>query len=1381
MNMVYNSSAKVRAGVDMTMAVRKSLGESISRTVATEEYLADLAGTLDNNLLARLWSRIKDALNKIGVRFDDDMARYVVAQARRYVKNGGTSGSFFDPAKMAMEMSDYEGMQDPMGSGRYAINSESFGQFNGSVADAVLNAPRRDLNYSEFTRKAKAAGIDFKELYNTVVENLQTINFASRENRGFRRLYEIVRDTNHRAAKLRAEYNAMMETVLTPATEMLGRTFGGGATEEQTATTSRMLRTTTRAKHGALTDDQLREIGNLIRIVDGRAILSPEVFARLKAMGRFTIEDFRRGIKYTVREPATMTAQERTRLEGERDTELAAMDAEIFQAENAVLGTTGDEKTRAERYLAKVKDKKKAKAKGYKARIEAPTYLAEKTYSEQTMPGLTENSKEWQMYNEVRDTMDRSAIDMLLANYAAARAERDNILQIAARFLGRPLTNENRTFLERIEDRYLTIRDENPIVREDGTTIQSSESLIEANKFMAQFNQAVLGLDTDLNDPFAKAFFEADDQKSVVDGIEALKAGSRIRRDEGEKFSMQQAIQNLALFELSRRNAELYAANSIAGGYVPLGRDGKWQVRIVATDPNTGDIRELSQQYRNQMIFIQTELRSEAEAYAGEIETLFGDTTFDAEVLGDDRKFGVMKVKFKVVAETARQTDDNAGPINLNDVVRVLNKFSIALHPSERERLVVGLTQQDASARKRLQRSGNPGEDPNTIKYVSGHLESVASVVARKENQHFIDRLYDKSEESNELWSGSQAEYDRLKAARDAAIKNPMLNDPQRSAARKEFEAYHFTFVVNESAKKANLYKDRGQRMIEFLNAQRSVEFTDFGSGELGSKLRLFTTYAFMGLSPATAILNYFSLPLNVLPALAGYNPKNGFGGGFGLGRTAREMTRALRQTSGINQSDLAYWDKLLGTEENKRSPEAIAQNLAALGLTRAEADFLRKEVSEGTMQAALTNSMLGSARGRMTSGYAQTGARAIMGMFNYTEQAARRATGLAAFRMAYDRAKGANKSDEQAFIEADKFAVDMIENTLGEYAMFNRPALFRGGVAQFAFMYKMFVVNTVQLLKALPRDQKLLALGLLVLFAGLKNLPFAEDIFDLIDTIAQRLGLGPSALWRGSMEKTIAETVDALVPGLSPILLRGALNYLTPGNVADRVGLGNIVPGSGIGLVGNTSGFRELMEVTGPVGSFIQQSLATGFDVARYGLETVGVVEDKTSLTSILRTSPVTMLRAGADIATYYDTGAIVSQKGYVVSKNLHAGTYLARALGFYPEAASSANAGIAVLTRVSNYRKDIAAEFYGKYVAASLAQDSEKVQEVRELVEQWNEDTEGTGLEISNFTKNAQRALREARRPAGDRFLRTLPISARAEAQRTLDILAPDGMEGE
>jgi preprotein translocase subunit Sss1 len=156
-------------------------------------------------------------------------------------------------------------------------------------------------------------------------------------------------------------------------------------------------------------------------------------------------------------------------------------------------------------------------------------------------------------------------------------------------------------------------------------------------------------------------------------------------------------------------------------------------------------------------------------------------------------------------------------------------------------------------------------------------------------------------------------------------------------------------------------------------------------------------------------------------------------------------------------------------------------------------------------------------------------------------------------------------------------------------------------------------------------------------------------------------------------------------------------------------------------------------------------------------------------------------MLRAGADIATYYDTGTIVNQKGYVVSKNLHAGTYLARALGFYPEAASSANAGIAVLTRVSNYRKDIAAEFYGKYVAASLAQDSEKVQEVRELVEQWNEDTEGTGLEISNFTKNAQRALREARRPAGDRFLRTLPISARAEAQRTLDILAPDGMEGE
>lgn len=45
---VYNSSAKVKAAVDTAMKARK-----MSRQEATEEYLADFAGMLDTNIIAR--------------------------------------------------------------------------------------------------------------------------------------------------------------------------------------------------------------------------------------------------------------------------------------------------------------------------------------------------------------------------------------------------------------------------------------------------------------------------------------------------------------------------------------------------------------------------------------------------------------------------------------------------------------------------------------------------------------------------------------------------------------------------------------------------------------------------------------------------------------------------------------------------------------------------------------------------------------------------------------------------------------------------------------------------------------------------------------------------------------------------------------------------------------------------------------------------------------------------------------------------------------------------------------------------------------------------------------------------------------------------------
>jgi hypothetical protein len=1328
---VYNSSAKVKAAVDTAMKARK-----MSRQEATEEYLADFAGMLDTNIIARFWNAIKNALNKIGVRFDDDTARYLVSQSRRYVRNGATSGTFMDFKAMAQRMAAIEGINDPDGSGRFALAGEYYDEQNRVAAmDAFGQRSTKLFDITSLFQQAKDRGINIGDYTNRLIGELKSMNYAARENQGYRRLYDIFRDTSKTAAQLRAQYNKMMDTVLSPAVEVLGRGFTQGASEAQIASTSAMLNVTSRVKLGDLTEAELRKMGSLITIEGGEARLNQEVYDILAARGKFTLEDFKKGIKYTISVPRPMTEAGRAAIRAERDLEL---------------DTAANDKER------------KAIEREYQKRIDAPSMLVEVEESFSAMPDLTDQSPEWIMYNEVRDTMNKSATDMLLANFAAAKGERDNVERVVQRFLDRALTENDRSFLKTVEDKYLSLRAEGSSIDASGVMMTKRESVAAANDFIKKFNTAVLGRDTDRNAD-VQAFFDKAQADDVFTGIEALKKDSNIPRSGPDRFAIQQAIQNLALFELSKTDAELLAKRSIAGGYVPFGREGSWQVRIQAVDPRTGRIYKVSEQYRQQLLFSQVENRAEAEAMAERIQGLFDDVKdgFEMEVL-DGTEFVIRKVKLVAQPETSRETVSTTAEANLNEIISAITRFSISITPEERERLIVGMTQQNAKARTRLKRAGTPGEDPNTIKYVSQHLESTASTVARKQNRHRLDRLFDDADpDSIRLWFGDKGEYDRRKAAWEAAEKDPTVPEAQKFAAKREFDDYHYTFVTKESAFMGNRFKDRGRRAVAFMESQSNVDYTDFASGEAASAIRTATTFAFMGASFATAILNYLSLATNVLPSFSGYNQKNAFGGGFGWGMSSVEISRAIGSTKGFGQSEIKFWDDML----------ADPAKLKASGFTEAEARFMQKEVGGGTMQAALTNSLLGSARGKFRSGATKAAAETWMSLFNYTEQHSRRATGLAAFRMAYARALAEGKDAATAFEVADKFAVDMIDNTLGEYAMYNRPAMFRGDVRQFLFMFKMFPVNSIQMLAALPRKEQLLALGILAMFAGLKGLPFAEDLMDIIDTIAQALGLGPNKVWKGSAEKTLAEAVDAIAPGMTPILMRGLLNTITPANVADRVSLSNIIPGTGIALAGADVG-RELIEIAGPVASFLQGAVAMSADMARYGLETVGVLDDKTSFNKILRESPVAMFRALGDMVAYNNAGAIISQKGFVVSDDLHLGTMLTRALGFYPASAVAENDVVRMSKRIGDYQKDVAATYRGLYVSAKIAKDNDRAREVVQMVKDWNDAAKGTGLEIRSFEGSANRALREAQRTATERYLKAAPKAMRPETERILEL---------
>jgi len=286
-----------------------------------------------------------------------------------------------------------------------------------------------------------------------------------------------------------------------------------------------------------------------------------------------------------------------------------------------------------------------------------------------------------------------------------------------------------------------------------------------------------------------------------------------------------------------------------------------------------------------------------------------------------------------------------------------------------------------------------------------------------------------------------------------------------------------------------------------------------------------------------------------------------------------------------------------------------------------------------------------------------------------------------------------------------------------------------------------------------LPWKGRRYMLAALFVLGGITAFPFAEDLEDILDTIAQGLGLKMA-----SVRVELAQMLDEVFPGMSPYVLRGFANSYFPGNIADRVSVGNFIPGTGMLLAGANVG-RELTDVAGPA-----VGMLTGVATSSIGLLRAMTTE-RVTMIDVLRESPVTMGRALGDTIAYVQSGAIVDRRGYVVSPEIPTTMLAARLLGFYPSEAAQQYDVIRASKRITDYQKEVVAGFRTAWIKAKIQGNEAQAQAIVESVNDWNEGARGTALEIRNFLGNANRALREAQRPAGERFLRAAPRAAREE----------------
>lgn len=373
--------------------------------------------------------------------------------------------------------------------------------------------------------------------------------------------------------------------------------------------------------------------------------------------------------------------------------------------------------------------------------------------------------------------------------------------------------------------------------------------------------------------------------------------------------------------------------------------------------------------------------------------------------------------------------------------------------------------------------------------------------------------------------------------------------------------------------------------------------------------------------------------------------------------------------------------------------------------------------------------------------------------LFSAAEQLNRRITFIAAYRVAKQK-RMANPAD---------FARRAVTETQFVYSKASKMQWGRGAVGGTLMTFKTYSVAYMELMSRLwsqgapgsaerkaGRKAVALMLAMVLLMGGGGGLPFMEDAEDLIDGIAQIAGYNFST--KKARQQFLIETFGS---DAADFIERGVSGLPgVPLDVSGRLGLGNLIPGTGI-FLDRSNHTRDVLELLGPVGD-LGNRFVTGARKAVSG--DVGG--------ALLEVSPVAVrnVAKGADMAA---TDQYRDARGYKVLETTDLEAAL-KSVGFQP-------AGVAKI-QDANYLNQRAKDFYalraqkirGRWAEGIYEKDPAKVQEAREMVAEWNADNPGQPMIIR--MPDILRRVREMGKDKAQRIADTAPRAMRQQLREEL-----------
>ena len=527
----------------------------------------------------------------------------------------------------------------------------------------------------------------------------------------------------------------------------------------------------------------------------------------------------------------------------------------------------------------------------------------------------------------------------------------------------------------------------------------------------------------------------------------------------------------------------------------------------------------------------------------------------------------------------------------------------------------------------------------------------------------------------------------------------------------------------------AGFSEDVPRSLASFVTSNARAASMNLNGKEMADSVQAIPKSKGDVIDEAVRLHDFLTEPREEAAALRGYLFFNYLGGS--VASAAVNMTQSLTMTLPYlaqHGGPAKASADILSSVKQAGNPDAIAD--------RGLRDALKQAEREGVVAPHEIHQLYAESIQRAKFPFAPQFNRLTRGvlrgwgsLFAYAEQINRRIAFISAMKTA--ARLGSRGLAEAGFDSAYDFAVQAVHETQGIYNKGNRPNWARGAVGATVFTFKQFSISYMELLARLPAREKLLALGVLAMSAGVQGLPFAEDIEDILDTIAESLGYDWQS--KAAMDRAIASVFGQ---GVGSFVSYGfsALPGL-PLDVQLRMGMGNLIPGTSLGLKSKPNKGSEILEVVGPAGSSLE-SFGEAFSKVQSGK-----LGD-----AALTIAPVAVQNAAK--------GVLMASRGYYADSrgrrviDTTAADAAVKSIGFQPSRVAEESRNVGGIYQRNALLRVTESEIADLWARGVVEKDPRKVERARKRLREWNRQNPQSRIRIKPIQIRARvKAIRSDR----------------------------------